>query len=174
MSATESTSASRSEAHAADIEFFVRRGMTKGYQAMSLVIPPLYTVFILTRRGRGAWHLSRFLRATWIGGVVGLGAGGGFEYIRTAHSDEAAARDRRIRASYDTASIRADDHATIGTILFAMLTPAFFWKQANVANLILGGSGLGSGAGLCYHWVRSLTGDNPPPTMQRPGASEPL
>jgi len=33
-----------------------------------------------------------------------------------------------------TASIRADDHATIGAILFAMLTPAFFWKQANVAN----------------------------------------
>ena len=71
MSAAESTSVSRSEAHAADIEFFVRRGMTKGYQAMSLVTPPLYTIFVLTRRGRGAWHLSRFLRATWIGGAVG-------------------------------------------------------------------------------------------------------
>jgi hypothetical protein len=72
MSAPDSTPVPRSEVHAADIEFFVRRGMTKGYQAMSLVSPPLYTIFILTRRGRGAWHLSRFLRATWIGGAVGM------------------------------------------------------------------------------------------------------
>ena len=72
MSTTESTPVSRSEAHAADIEFFVRRGMTKGYQAMSLVTPPLYTIFILTRRGRSAWHLSRFLRATWMGGAAGM------------------------------------------------------------------------------------------------------
>lgn len=71
MSTTESTPIPHSEAYAADIEFFVRRGMTKGYQVMSLVTPPLYTVFILTRRGRGAWHLSRFLRATWVGGTVG-------------------------------------------------------------------------------------------------------
>ena len=72
MSLSESTPASPSETHAADIEFFVRRGMTKGYQAMSLLTPPLYTVFILTRRGRGAWHLSRFLRASWVGGAVGM------------------------------------------------------------------------------------------------------
>jgi len=40
----------------------------------------------------------------------------------------------RVTGPLQTASIRADDHATIGAILFAMLTPAFFWKQANVAN----------------------------------------
>lgn len=72
MSTPDSTPFSPSEVHAADIEFFVRRGMTKGYQAMSLVTPPLYTIFILTRRGRGSWHLSRFLRATWVGGAVGM------------------------------------------------------------------------------------------------------
>lgn len=72
MSATDSTSVSPSEAHAADIEFFVRRGMTKGYQAMSLVTPPLYTIFILTRRGRSSWHLSRLLRASWVGGAAGM------------------------------------------------------------------------------------------------------
>ena len=71
MPLSESTLVSPSETHAADIEFFVRRGMTKGYQTMSLLTPPLYAVFILTRRGRGAWHLSRFLRATWLGGAVG-------------------------------------------------------------------------------------------------------
>ena len=92
-----------------------------------------------------------------------------------------------------TASIRADDHATIGAILFAMLTPAFFWKQANVANrerlenitrlfvtpelstVILGGAGLGTGAGLYYHWGRSLSGDGPPTqTAPKPVATEAL
>jgi len=92
-----------------------------------------------------------------------------------------------------TASIRADDHATIGAILFAMLTPAFFWKQANVANrecslnltrlfvtpepsaVILGGAGLGTGAGLYYHWGRSLSGDSPPtPTAPKSVATEAL
>jgi len=76
-----------------------------------------------------------------------------------------------------------------------MLTPAFFWKQANVANrelffiqhalfapvlipapfsVILGGAGLGTGAGLYYHWGRSLSGDGPPPTVPKSGASDPL
>ena len=72
MQTPNSTPVTRSEANAADIEFFVRRGMTKGYQAMSLATPPLYTIFILSRRGVGSWHLSRFLRATWVGGAVGV------------------------------------------------------------------------------------------------------
>jgi hypothetical protein len=33
-----------------------------------------------------------------------------------------------------TASLRADDHATIGGILFAVLTPAIFWKRASTVN----------------------------------------
>ena len=33
-----------------------------------------------------------------------------------------------------TASIRADDHSTIGGILFAVITPALFWKRANSIN----------------------------------------
>lgn len=78
----------RGDAHAADIEFFVRRGMTKGYQAMSLVTPPLYTIFILTRRGRSAWHLSRFLRATWVGGAVGRSRRGwAFTKLQLTHRD---------------------------------------------------------------------------------------
>lgn len=31
-------------------------------------------------------------------------------------------------------SVRADDHATIGSILFAVVTPALFWKRANAIN----------------------------------------
>jgi hypothetical protein len=66
-----------SAAHAADTEYFVRRGMTKGYEYASLLTPPLYTVFVFSRRGRGArFTINQFLRATWIGGVVG----GSFEF----------------------------------------------------------------------------------------------
>lgn len=33
-----------------------------------------------------------------------------------------------------TASIRADDHSTIGAILFAVLTPALFWNRARMVH----------------------------------------
>lgn len=59
------------QAHAADVEFLVRRGMTKGYQLMSLLTPPLYATFALSRYGRAQFSVNRLLRATWVGGVAG-------------------------------------------------------------------------------------------------------
>ena len=89
-------------------------------------------------------------------------------------------------------SLRADDHSTIGGILFAVLTPALFWKRANAFNcqytcsdpsgmkalathltrcslclfvhfvVIVGGAGMGSAVGLLTHYGRSVTGDPPP------------
>lgn len=64
--------AATSQAHDADVEFFVRRGMTKGYQLLSLLTPPVYTVFALTRYGRSHISVNRLLRATWIGGSAGM------------------------------------------------------------------------------------------------------
>jgi hypothetical protein len=55
----------------ADVEYLVRRKMTKGYQLFSLLTPPLYTAFVLARRGRSQFSMNRFLRATWVGGVAG-------------------------------------------------------------------------------------------------------
>lgn len=60
------------QAHDADIEFFVRRGMTKGYQLLSLLTPPLYAVFAVTRYGRSHLNVNRLLRATWMGGSLGM------------------------------------------------------------------------------------------------------
>lgn len=57
--------------HAADVEFLVRRSMTKGYQLFSLLTPPAYATFILARKGRAQFSINRFLRATWVGGAVG-------------------------------------------------------------------------------------------------------
>jgi hypothetical protein len=33
-----------------------------------------------------------------------------------------------------TSSMRADDHSTIGAILFAVLTPAAFWNRARLVH----------------------------------------
>lgn len=58
-------------AHAADTEYLVRNAMTNGYQVSSLLVPPLYTAFILARRGRASFSVNRLLRATWLGGLAG-------------------------------------------------------------------------------------------------------
>lgn len=55
----------------ADVEYLVRRSMTKGYQLFSLLTPSIYTAFVLSRRGRSHFTVNRFLRATWIGGAAG-------------------------------------------------------------------------------------------------------
>lgn len=36
-----------------------------------------------------------------------------------------------------TNRIRAEDHATIGTVLFAVLIPALLWKRAHIVNRVL-------------------------------------
>ena len=66
------TVAATPQAHNADIEFFVRRGMTKGYQLLSLLAPPVYTVFAVSRYGRSHLSVNRLLRATWMGGSLGM------------------------------------------------------------------------------------------------------
>ncbi|KAH7889944.1 hypothetical protein F5I97DRAFT_1800459 [Phlebopus sp. FC_14] len=156
-----------SAAHAADTELLVRRSMTKGYELFSLLTPPAYIAFVLARKGRGHFTANRFLRATWVGGAVGCISGGAFEYVRSANSSEATVTARRMRNTYDMASLRADDHATIGALLSAILTPAVLWKRAGTVNLVLGGAGVGSALGLLTHYGRTLTGD-PPPTIQIP------
>ncbi|CCM02860.1 uncharacterized protein FIBRA_04972 [Fibroporia radiculosa] len=160
------------QAHAADVEFLVRRGMTKGYQVLSLLAPPLYATFALSRYGRSQFSVNRLLRATWVGGSVGIVGGGAFEYVRSAYSNPEKIRARRILYAYDTSSIRADDHSTIGGALFAVLTPAMLWKRANIANLILGGAGMGSAVGLLTHYTRTVSGD-PPPVVRVPDVPVP-
>ncbi|KIJ60610.1 hypothetical protein HYDPIDRAFT_98292 [Hydnomerulius pinastri MD-312] len=152
-------------AHDADVEFLVRRSMNKGYELFSLLTPPAYIAFILARKGRSHLTVSRFLRATWVG--AGCVAGAAFEYVRSANSSEATVRSRRISSTYDTASLRADDHSMIGSLLFAVFTPALLWKRANAVDLVLGGAGLGSCLGLLTHFGRALTGD-PAPKVEVP------
>ncbi len=160
------------QAHNADIEYFVRRGMTKGYQFASLLTPVVYTVFATTRYGRSHININRLLRATWMGGSLGASPSQG---LFTRDQNQSLCRYRwrrgfRVRSlgvlqsregqdkevSYcirrelcrilicicpigaiglcQTSSLRADDHSTIGGMLFAVITPALFWKRANSLN----------------------------------------
>ena len=149
-------------AASADREVLIRRGMANGYQILSLLTPPAYAATVLYRRGPSSFSLNRLLRAAWVGGASGIVAGGAVEYVRTNNSPEERLRTRRMQAAYDTSAIRADDHATIGAVLSAVLTPAVFWKRASVANLILGGAGFGSTIGLLTHYARAFSGSPPP------------
>ncbi|KAH9966482.1 hypothetical protein BC827DRAFT_1124570 [Russula dissimulans] len=156
-------------ARLADIEYLVRRSMTKGYQLFSILTPPIYAGFSLYRKGRSHLTINRLLRATWLGGATGtshvcpgIAGGGAFEYVRSSNSSFETLRSRRIHAAIDRASHRADDHATIGALLCAVLTPALFWRHGATIHLVFGGAGLGTAAGYVTHIVRSASGDVPP------------
>lgn len=89
----------------------------------------------------------------------------------------------KVQVVFQTASLRADDHSTIGAILFAVLTPAIFWKRASTVNcernisrytsacrlssstVVIGGAGIGSAIGLLTHYGRTVTGDITPDTQ---------
>ncbi|KAF8503745.1 hypothetical protein F5888DRAFT_1800033 [Russula emetica] len=149
-------------ARVADTQYLVRRSMTKGYQLFSILTPPVYIGFNLFRKRSSHITVNRLLRATWLAGVAGIGSGGAVEYVRSANSSPETLRSRRIRAALDRASHRADDHATIGALLCAVLAPAVFWKHGATINLVFGGAGLGTAAGYFTHIARSASGDVPP------------
>ncbi|KAN0124041.1 hypothetical protein V8E52_002531 [Russula decolorans] len=149
-------------ARIADTQYLVRRSMTKGYQLFSILTPPIYIGFNLFRKRSNHITVNRLLRATWLSGVAGIGSGGAVGYVRSANSSPETLRSRRIRAALDRASHRADDHATIGALLCAVLAPAIFWKRAATFNLVFGGAGLGTAAGYFTHIARSASGDVPP------------
>ncbi|KAE9407081.1 hypothetical protein BT96DRAFT_851076 [Gymnopus androsaceus JB14] len=147
--------------HSADTEYLVRKGSNYGYRIFSILSFPAYTAYILARRGRASFSLNGLLQSTWIGGFVGAAGGGGIAFARYNFTNPEQVRVKRMETAYDTGQIRAEDHATIGGVLFAVLTPAVLWNRARIINLILGGAGLGSSVGMLTHWTRSVSGDTP-------------
>ena len=59
-------------ARIADTQYLVRRSMTKGYQLLSIITPPIYIGFNLFRKRSSQITVNRVLRATWLGGVAGM------------------------------------------------------------------------------------------------------
>ncbi|TRM59379.1 hypothetical protein BD626DRAFT_409117 [Schizophyllum amplum] len=149
----------------ADIQFLARKGMTTGYEVMSLLTPAAYTAYVLVKRGRSALYVNRILRATWIGGAIGAAGGGALSYARHSSSTVDALQRRRMHVMYDANRLRLEDHAVIGGVLGGVLTTAIFLKRANVVNLILGGGGLGTGLGMLTHYGKYAVGDRPPPIL---------
>ncbi|TDL27241.1 hypothetical protein BD410DRAFT_874480 [Rickenella mellea] len=151
---------SQTVARSADTEYLIRRSTSKGYQYFSLLTPPLYSIYASTRTP-SIWTVSRCLRATWVGGVIGLSSAGLFEYLRVIRESNETIHGRRLRTAYDLSSLRGDDHSMIGSVLGAILTPALLWKRARSVHLFLGGAGIGAGVGLLTHWGRTILGDGP-------------
>ncbi|KAJ4488355.1 hypothetical protein J3R30DRAFT_3696126 [Lentinula aciculospora] len=149
------------ETHSADTEYLVRKNSNKGYRILSILTPTAYTAYILARHGHRAFSINGLLRSTWIGGFAGAAGGAATTFARYTYTNTEQLRVKRVQVAYDTDRIRAEDHATIGGVLFAVLTPAVFWNRAKIANLILGGAGIGTGVGMIAHWTRSVTGDTP-------------
>lgn len=68
---SEQQTVSAEVARSVDTEYLVRKSMTSGYHIFSLLAPPAYLAFTLSRYGRNSFSLNRLLRATWIGGGAG-------------------------------------------------------------------------------------------------------
>ncbi|CUA74160.1 hypothetical protein RSOLAG22IIIB_05451 [Rhizoctonia solani] len=155
-------------AHAADSDYILRQYSSRGYQTLSFVAPIAYTGYTLAR-GR-PWSIQQTLRATWLGGLGGAAAGAGLGWSWATSSNPERVHKARVKMAYDRSSLRLNDHATIGALLGAMLTPAIFLKRARAFDLILGGAGVGSSAGVMVHWWRSMTESDPnvPPPATKP------
>ncbi|CAE6534067.1 unnamed protein product [Rhizoctonia solani] len=146
-------------AHAADSEYILRQYSSRGYQTLSFVAPIAYTGYALAR-GR-PWSIQQALRATWVGGIGGAVAGAGTGWAWATTSKPERVQKARMKMAYDHNLLRLNDHSTIGMLLGAMLTPAIFLKRARTLDLILGGAGIGSSAGVAAHWWRSMTEPDP-------------
>jgi len=139
----------------------LRASAVQGIQVASFVAPIGYLIYSI-RSPRTLLTASRFLRATWLGGVAGgaLGTASGF-YLVT--KDPTSLREQRQELIYDIERIRAQDYSTIGSVLSTVLTSAFLWKRARLVHLVLGGAGLGAGAGYGYHlWRLTIEGSVKP------------
>ncbi|KAM6500700.1 hypothetical protein JOM56_003714, partial [Amanita muscaria] len=118
-----------------DVEHLTRQALFTGYQYFSLFTPLAYTAFIVRRRGSSTLTINNVLRATWIGGIAGSSACvGGLAYLRYANASDESVKAKRMVNAYDTSRIRANDWATIGAVLGAVLLPAILWKRAHIVN----------------------------------------
>ncbi|CAE6475881.1 unnamed protein product [Rhizoctonia solani] len=154
-------------AHAADSEYILRQYSTRGYQTFSFIAPIAYTGYTLVRRR--PWSIQQTLRATWLGGLGGAVAGAGTGWAWATSSSPERVHKARVKMAYDHSLLRLNDHSTIGMLLGTLLTPAIFLKRARTLDLLLGGAGIGSSAGVIAHWSRALTEPNlgvPPPTTK--------
>ncbi|KAF8315536.1 uncharacterized protein EI90DRAFT_3087966 [Cantharellus anzutake] len=147
-----------------DREVILRASAIRGVQIASLVAPPQT---LLTA--------NRILRATWVSSGVGgaVGAASGF-YQGT--QSPTALREHQQQLTYDVNRIRAQDYSIIGSVLSTPFITAFLWRRARLIHLILGGAGLGTGAGYGYHiWRFIMEGGAPPGTavpLVQTGAEE--
>lgn len=85
----------------ADREHVIRHAAFKGYQAFSLLAPPLYTGLLIWRKGRSSFTIARILRATWIGSAGGAALGGTAAWGLLRNKSAESIHDRSVRLHYN-------------------------------------------------------------------------
>ncbi|KAF8306434.1 hypothetical protein DL93DRAFT_2088646 [Clavulina sp. PMI_390] len=155
-----------------DFDAVLRADSYFGYQMASVIAPPAYIALSLIRRR--PFSINRTLRATWLSGAVGAGAGFGYGWYEGTLGRKHL-QTRHLGIAYDVHRIKNDDHATIGAALFAVLTPALFWSRARAVHLVLGGAGLGTAIGVATNAYRmygdpnyGVGGGGPGPVLAPP------
>ena len=143
----------------------------------------MYIAAIVARRR--PFSVNKLLRATWLGGLGGTVAGAGVGWVQYTGVPPQRLSDARTKLAYDVGfillalvglhtdlslgwqrdEIRMDDHATVGAILLAVLTPAVFYGRTRLVHSILGGASIGAGGGMLAHYWRSYQ-EGPRPTIK--------
>lgn len=106
QSSSADTSTSMASMVQEDMAYVIRHSMKKGYQALSLITPPAYAAISLYRHGRRGFNINKLLRATWIGGGIGVGMGGGAAWLRLRSQSPESVHDRRIRLMYNVCTFQ--------------------------------------------------------------------
>jgi hypothetical protein len=84
-----------------DTKYLVVAGSQTGYLLASLVAPPIYAGVLLTRYGRSSTSVSKLLRASWMGGLMGGALGGGISYARCSFSGPAYVTQQKQEVEYN-------------------------------------------------------------------------
>lgn len=153
-----------------DYNYLVQKWAVRGWQNGCLVGIPLFMIVSrrFTFKSRGP--LERVLRATWMGGAAGTVAGGTLGVARYYGMDKHELRRRRIELQFSEKNLRRDGFATIGGVITSLLVTGLWWNHASFVNLILGGSGIGTIAGVAAALTMDL--QEPPGTSDSTNTRE--
>ncbi|PVF98182.1 hypothetical protein CPB86DRAFT_705527 [Serendipita vermifera] len=146
--------------NSSDFNYLVQKWAVRGWQNGCMAGIPL--LWILSRRKMFKPNkrlLERTLQSTWMAGTAGSAVGAGLGLARYSGMDKHELRRRRIELQFAEKNLRRDGLATIGGGLTSILVTAMFWNHASLVNLLLGGSGIGTIAGVASALAMDLQED---------------
>ncbi|KIM32167.1 hypothetical protein M408DRAFT_326821 [Serendipita vermifera MAFF 305830] len=139
-----------------DFNYLIQKWATRGWQNGCMAGLPLLVILSRRRFFKPTKSLlERTLQSTWMAGTAGSITGVGLGFARYRGMDKHELRRKRVELQFAEKNLRRDGLATIGGGLTAVLVTAMFWNHASLINLVLGGSGIGTIAGVASALVMS-------------------